>query len=589
MEGIKKLIHEAIESIKSVMLTHQCSVSYSSGKDSSVVLGLVLQAAKLLKADGVEFQAIIVTHGDTTVENPELRMYADVEMRRIRRYGEKHGIPLEVLVAQPSLTESWQCRVIGGRALPSFPGMSHDCTSSMKISPMNRIRKGFLGKGAGNICTAIGTRFEESPMRAARMLSRGETPDKPWVGDDGSIFLSPIALWEMGDVWEYLGMCKAGDPEVTTFSNFEELFRIYADATSSSCAVVGDMASSGKSKPCGARTGCWCCTPAGRDKSAEAMIESDERYAYMRGLNLLQRFLVNTRWDFGRRLWLGRTLNESGYVAVQPDVYSPDMLRDLLRYCLTLDELEREASYALNIPVRFEIISLKTLLAIDAMWSVQGYQPAFEALRVYRDIVIDGKRHPVPEVEEFQRPKVLPKTRWLFIGTPSAEDMQPVGLRDTVLEAVSEPGSGCMGTRQTRDGRTIMDVNMAPSLDFDDEAVDMFFAFEFDRVLSEQDDGHYGGPTAGYLYYARMGMFSIAPQAVSTVDEILRRTWWKWHNGWFGQISTERLLEASTLVMGEAESSTPPAELPEPLEVSTDISSEQTELSGQGDLFKAAA
>lgn len=546
MEGIKSLIQAAVESLKNVMTKHQLAVAWSGGKDSSVVLGLVLQAAKDLKASGVDFQPIIVTHGDTMVENPEIRQYADMEIRRIRRFGQKHDIPLEVLVATPNLTESWQCRVIGGRAMPSFPGMNHDCTTSMKIHPMERIRKAILGKEAKNVVTIIGTRFEESPQRAARMRERGETPDKPWVGDDDALYLSPIALWEMGDVWEYLGLCKAGDPETTTFSNFESVFRIYADAAGSTCAVVGDMASKGKSKPCGARTGCWCCTPIGRDKSAEAMIEGDERYAYMRGLNRLQRFLVNTRWDFSRRLWLGRTLDDDGYVAIRPDVYSPDMLRDLLRYCLTLDAEEQEVAAELGISPRFQIIDARTLLTIDAMWNLQGYQRAFEALRVYRDIAIDGNRYPVPEIEEVPRPKVLPKTRWLHIGMPYADDTQLIGLRDTVLEAVSEPGSGCMGTRETRDGRIIMDVNTSLAFDFDEEAVELFFLYEFDRVLAERDRGLFQGPTDGYLYYARMGMLSIAPQAISTIDEILRRTWWKHHNGWFGQIDTERLIQSST-------------------------------------------
>lgn len=586
MESIRKLIQESVDSIKRVMVTHQLAVAWSAGKDSSVVLGLVLQAAQALKKEGVEFLPILVTHGDTQVENPEIRLYADMEMRRIRRFGQKHDIPVEVLVATPNLTESWQCRVIGGRAMPSFPGMNHDCTTSMKIKPMERIRKGFLGKDAANVVTVIGTRFEESPQRAARMTERGETPDKPWAGDDGSLFLSPVALWEMGDVWEYLGLCKAGDPEVTTFSNFEDVFRIYADAAGTTCAVVGDMASKGKSKPCGARTGCWCCTPIGRDKSAEAMIEGDERYAYMRGLNRLQRFLVNTRWDFSRRLWLGRTLDDQGYVAIQPDVYSPDMLRDLLRYCLTLDAEERDASNAMSIPPRFQIIDGRTLLTIDVMWNLQGYHQAFEALRVYRDIVIDGNRYPVPEIEEVQRPKVLPKTRYLHIGTPYADDMQLIGLRDTVLEAVSEPGSGCMGTRATRDGRIIMDVNTSLAFDIDEEAVELFFMFEFDRVLGEQAKGHYGGPTAGYLYYARMGMLSVAPQAVGTVDEILRRTWWKWHNGWFGQISTERLLEASTPVREEPKAHSEDAVPMKLVEVSV---TEEPVPIGQGDLFEAAA
>lgn len=545
MKSIKDMISAAVESLKEVLATRPCSVSWSAGKDSSVVLGLTLQAALALKKAGVAVHQIIVTHGDTTVENPEIRAYADSEIRKIEWFALEHGIPLKVAVARPSLSESWQCRVIGGRALPSMPGANHDCSSEMKVNPMGRLRKALLGPDAGEVVTVIGTRFEESPQRATRMAERGETADRPWEGDDGKLYLSPIAHWGMEDVWEYLGLARSGDPEVVTFSDLQEVFRIYADAGNASCAVVGDMATKGKSKPCGARTGCWCCTPIGRDKSLEAMIEGDERYAYMRGLNRLQRFLVNTRWDFGRRLWLGRTVDEHGYVAIQPDVYSPDMLKDLLRYCLTLDAEERAAARELGIAPRFEIINLITLLAIDAMWNLQGYHMPFEALRVFRDVVLEGNRYPVPIVEEFPRPKAMPKTRYLSVGIDYANDTRLIGLRDVTLEAIDEPGTGCMGTRTTRDGRVVMDVNTSPAFDIDPEGAVLFMEYEFDRVLDEYEDGMRHGPVDGYLYYARMGMLSVAPQNIPTVDEILRRTWWKWHNGWFGQISTDELLKTS--------------------------------------------
>jgi len=513
MKSIKELISAAVESLKAVLATTTCSVAWSSGKDSSVILGLTLQAALALKKDGVAIHQIIVTHGDTTVENPEIRAYADSEIGKIEWFALEHGIPLKVAVAKPSLSESWQCRVIGGRALPSFPGANHDCTTEMKINPMGRLRKALLGPDAGEVVTVIGTRFEESPQRAKRMEERGETADKPWVGDDGKVYLSPIAHWSMEDVWEYLGLARSGDPEVATFSDFDDLFRIYADGSGSSCAVVGDMATRGKSKPCGARTGCWCCTPIGRDKSLEAMIENDERYAYMRGLNRLQRFLVNTRWDFSRRLWLGRTVDEHGYVAIQPDVYSPDMLKDLLRYVLTLDAEERSAARELGIAPRFEIINLITLLAIDAMWNLQGYHRPFEALRVFKDVVLEGNRYPVPSIEEHPRPKAMPKTRYLHVGIDYAEDSRLVGLRDLTLDMIDEPGTGCMNTRVTSDGRIVMDVNTSPAFDIDPEGAVLFMEYEFDRVLDEYaTPNRVSGPIDGYLYYARMGILSVAPQ-----------------------------------------------------------------------------
>lgn len=164
-------ITDAVAVIRNVLRIRQVSVAWSGGKDSSVILGLTIQAAQSLLTAGVDLNApILVTHGDTLVENPEIRAYADDEITRLRGYAERHAIPLQVHVARPNLTESWQLRVIGGRALPSFPGTNHDCTMDLKIKPMQRLHKR-LGDPSSMV-TIIGTRFEESPQRYARMTDR---------------------------------------------------------------------------------------------------------------------------------------------------------------------------------------------------------------------------------------------------------------------------------------------------------------------------------------------------------------------------------------------------------------------------------
>lgn len=538
------LAAQAIDSIKKVLKTKMLSVAWSSGKDSSALLGLVVQAAQQLVQEGVAFQRILVTHGDTGVENPEVRAYADSEISRIEAYAKRRGIPLRVLVARPSMSESWALRVIGGRAIPAFPGGNHDCSTDMKVQPMNRLRKKVAGAAKGDLVTAIGTRFEESPARAARMRERGERPDEPWKGDDGAMYISPIAEWTADDVWEYLGYCKNGAPDFLTFSDFDGVWRIYADAAGTSCAVVGDMATKGRSKPCGARTGCWACTPIGRDKSLETMIETDERYAYLRGLNRLQRFFVNTRFDLSRRTWLGRTIDEMGYVRVAPDVYSPSMLKELLQYALTLDAVERKDAWSRGTRPRFQIISEKMLLAIDAQWNLYGYHKPFEALKVWRDIVELGARYEVPEVQESPR-VAMPKPRWLFVGSDWADQDQLIGLRDLALELSGSESRGCMGVREISRGRIVADVNMREAFDLDDEGVELFFEFEYDDILRRLDAGEDFGPTGGYMYYARMGILSVSPQAIGRVDEALRRTWWKAHQGLFGEVSVERLRELS--------------------------------------------
>ncbi len=228
------LAGRAVDALAHVLLDHVACVAWSGGKDSSAVLGLVLQAALRLRTQGVSVAPILITHGDTLVENPEVRAYADAEIARIRAWGLEHGVAVKVLVARPNLTESWQMRVIGGKGLPAFPGGNHDCTTDMKIQPMQRLRKKVhreMDQDADRpVVTIIGTRFEESPQRAARMRERGESPEQVWTGDDGALYFSPIALWGMDDVWEYLGYCRSAHPDFLTFSRFEDVFRIYADA-----------------------------------------------------------------------------------------------------------------------------------------------------------------------------------------------------------------------------------------------------------------------------------------------------------------------------------------------------------------------
>ncbi len=533
----------AITSIRNVLRIRQVSVAWSGGKDSSVILGLTLQAAQSILTDGADlFAPILVTHGDTMVENPEIRAYADGEMDRLRDYARQHAIPLQIHVARPNLTESWQLRVIGGRALPSFPGTNHDCTMDLKIKPMQRMRKR-LGDPSVMV-TMIGTRFEESPQRFARMTDRGETADQPWQGEDGQWYLSPIAHWTTDDVWEYLGRCRAGDQDCTTFSRFEDVFRIYADAAGTSCAVVGDMATRGQSKPCGARTGCAVCTPIGRDKSLEAMIESDPRYHYLRSLNRLQQFLVNTRWDFSRRNWVGRSIDADGYMTIAPDVYSPDMLRDLLRYALTIDMEEIESARVAGQRPRFQLISLKMLLAIDAQWSLYGYHPPFEALRVYHDVVECGARYPVPEVTEQERAP-MPAKRRLYVGTPWQDREDLYGYRDIFQEIATGSESLCMGTRPLSNGHQVMDVETSPAFDFADAGVADFFGIEYDAIMDDLESGRDYGPCGAYLYYSRMGMLSLSPQAISTVDRIMRRTQWLHAQGLAGQQPVEDLIRRS--------------------------------------------
>lgn len=75
------------------------------------------------------------------------------------------------------------------------------------------------------------------------------------------------------------------------------------------------------------------------------------------------------------------------------------MLEELFQICLTIDAREREAAHALGISPRFQLLTAEQIIAIDAIWSLQGYHLPFHGLYLYKKIVIEGHRYETPKIE----------------------------------------------------------------------------------------------------------------------------------------------------------------------------------------------
>lgn len=550
--------------------------SWSAGKDSSCVLNLLLSAAAKLAATGAKLPPIVVQHADTLIENPEMRVYARNEMTAVRAFAQKHGIGLSITIASPSLADSWAVRTIGGRSFAPHPSANVDCTMDWKARPMERMTKALMkklqpNKDALEPVILLGTRYEESAERAAKMRERGESDMAIRRGTkrvkktnkttgaveervvETHLYLSPICFWTVDDVWELLGRAKSG--ALLAYSDFIETFRVYQDAMGTSCVIVGeDMVAAqkrGKSGGCGARHGCAVCTRVGKDKSMENMLASESgRYTYMSGLNRLRNFLFNIHFDYDRRTWFGRTI-EKDHIRIAPDGYSPATVEELLHYALTLDVEEQEASAQLGIAPRFQLVSLPALFGIDANWSLQAFHRPYHALAIWRDIVQDGKRYPIPDVPEYKKPKAVP-VRYLYTGPDwnGGRSWDLTGMRNVVLEAVRHDGDGCMGTVELRDGRRVLDVETADSIEIDEEACHLFMEFEFDRAMAEHDAPAFD-PTAAYHHYLLLGLLAIHPAGRATYDDMLRRASFKTRYGFAGQLDHKALL-AKTVSAEEA-------------------------------------
>lgn len=571
------LTHEASAVVAGLLRAgHPLLCAYSGGKDSTVVLALALNAARGLKYQGFEVPPIIVTHGDTGIENPSVSALAEQEMRKVRDFGRRYGLLVTAEVARPALNDTWAVSVLSGRKLPTFANSSsRDCTLNFKITPMVRLRKRLLRQAGAQWArpvTLIGTRFEESEGRAARMDERGEQACRPWE-KDGQLFLSPIANWTADDVWETLGKMRGG--ELDSFTDAADVFDLYAAGGGSSCAVVADMATEGvkKSRACGARFGCSLCAAVGRDKSLENMLASDSAYAWLRGLNAIQRFLVETQYDFSRRNWLGRTLDDDGFVTVAPDTYSPVMLADLLRYCLTVDALERQASREAGLAKpRFELVSPAALLAIDAFWGLHGLQKtAFYAVDIWLDVHEHGNRYYPPQNLVQYPARGFPSPSFIYVGKDwdQGAPADYNGLRDVARDAACIEGSS---DQTLKDGRAVRAIDESALFDIDEQGALDFLEFEAQRQVAAAKARPRCG-SAAFFHYVDLGVLTTSKRHAGLLDTICRRTAWKRSVGLAGPVTAaevkaqamsrqERDALAAQLAAGEPDLEGPVQQLP---------------------------
>lgn len=553
---IEEKIAKAKAILKWLMSSHRTAFSTSFGKDSSTTLGLAMTAAAELVREGRPVQPFVVLTCDTKVENPLITQLARGELIKVRAWIERFGLPGSAHVATPSLANEFAVSILGGRALPSMAGHKRDCTVSWKTEPLSRLRKRLLGKNklaTGKFVVSVtGVRRAESAVRAGNLAKRAESSDQlVQTNADGNVAIAPIIEWSYDDVFTYLGMCSNGLEE--TYSDFKRVIEIYREATGE-CVIAGSD-SNRPASACGSRTGCYTCLAVKNDRSMDQMVQEPHN-AFMRPLAAFRRFLANTFHDLSRRTWVGRTIDANGYIRFAVDGYNPSTLQELLRYALTIDINERDASARLGIAPRFQIVSMEALLAVSAHWSLQGFALPYTALKIYRDIE-RGARYPVPDVPEAPK-MVIPPARYIHVGRGwcDGDAYMYTGLRDVMIDAFG--GGGCIGQREIvskGERRIIMDVENSEMFSIDAEGAGMFMLFEFDRVVDEWhgpsarkplliEGHHFAG--IEYRNYVSYGFLSVAKGQEGKIDEILRRTAWRERLGLAGyQYDHERALSMS--------------------------------------------
>lgn len=500
---------------------HPCVCAWSSGKDSSVVLAIALEAAREFREAGGN-PYLVVTTSDTKCESPEIWAHIREESVKFRQYAKQHDLRLEFYISEPSIMSTWQIRVLSGRGLPSYAGTQADCSIDLKINPQRRLRAKLFRKwkksGLPEPVTLLGTRYAESQKRALAMQERGEHSSIPVRNKDGELVLSPICMWDTDTVWEFIA--EVSNSIRVSYTDFSECLRIYADAGGTSCAVVSDalLEGLGKSKKqtCSARTGCWNCQQA-YDKSLRTMVESEPRYRYAAGLVRFNEYLRNIRWDWARRHWVGRTV-KAGYVAIQPDTFHPREVRAMARMLMQLDFDERQRASREGDRVRFQILPLEYLITLDALWSKNALAKPFSIWADLNDIE-NGVRYDIPETTPVPETPI-PDAMFLEVGEEWADETWD-GLRDVYVEGLLENAS--CAPRIASDGLWELDTETQFSVD--PEGAEMLLQFEVPYLLDKYRQGvPPGGITSGFKHYVMLGTISVSHSQRTSVDVDLRRS-----------------------------------------------------------------
>jgi len=174
-------------------------VTYSGGKDSTLVLHFVL---KVLKNNLRHVKTKIhLVYSDTGVEIPIYSQYTYTLLNQLRLWSKREGLDevFKISIVKPLPTESfWYYLFVRGYSMPTY--LFRWCTRRLKINPMKR----YILQNTPAI-VVLGVRHNESPNRNKSLNKRRLS--KLWSSYDGvpdaKAFL-PIIDWNENEVIEYL-------------------------------------------------------------------------------------------------------------------------------------------------------------------------------------------------------------------------------------------------------------------------------------------------------------------------------------------------------------------------------------------------
>jgi len=254
-------------------------VTFSGGKDSTVVLQLVIEMLLELKKEGQPLKETFVVSSDTTVEMPIIESYLENVLNSIDIFSKQEGLNLSVNLIKPKIEESFFSLMIG-KGYPAPNKWFRWCTDRLKIRPATYFLENLVKKNQ-SILMLLGVRVDESVSRANSINSRELNFQGLSLHDQipNAYVLSPIKDWTTLEVWKYLNANPA------PWGSHKDMMKLYSKGATLPDGTIRDgdadcnIALNPEAPSCGkTRFGCWTCTVIDKDRSMEGMVQSGEEW-----------------------------------------------------------------------------------------------------------------------------------------------------------------------------------------------------------------------------------------------------------------------------------------------------------------------
>ena len=332
-------------------------VGFSGGKDSTLMLSLVIEMLQGLKQEELRKKVYVVS-SDTGVENPVFQRHMHGMARLINENCAHLGVEARV-IRPPAERSFWSCLIGLGYQAPEMPYIRW-CTCYLKIKPMNAFALGVI-RESGEVVHVLGVRKAESAVRMKR-LTREKIEGKVLVRHNdirGAYTYNPLADISTEQVWDYL---LSGDAKSPWGSDNRFLWGLYqGEEMPEESSVLGHIDDSRLPVQGNTRFGCWCCTIACKDTALQNFIEKG--YAELKPLRDFKQWLAGIRNDPQYKDYKSRrgVVTDDVRRAKGFGTFSLYGRETILKKLL---ELEEETG--------FSIVSDEELKFIDSCWEKDG-------------------------------------------------------------------------------------------------------------------------------------------------------------------------------------------------------------------------